>query len=98
MTSRDFCFWLQGFMELHAAGQSEPRPHDAPELPDLRLNAAQTRTVKNHLALVFKHEIDPSMGGTELQKQMQKIHDLNKQQAWQNDQNQGLGLGPQARC
>jgi hypothetical protein len=46
MTSRDFCYWLQGYLELrdvhHPEGMSE----------------AQLATVKRHLALVFKHEID----------------------------------------
>ncbi len=30
--------------------------------------------IKKHLALVFKHEIDPSMGDEEHQKVLNKIH------------------------
>lgn len=45
MTSRDFVYWLQGFAELNAA----------PPTPE------QWTAIKNHLNLVFKHEIDPSM-------------------------------------
>jgi len=51
MTSRDFCFWLQGFFER------------------------QTKIVKAHLALVFKHEIDPSFGNEEHQNTLNNIHD-----------------------
>ena len=46
MTSRDFCYWLQGFFELTETGP---------------LSLVQCAVIKNHLALVFKHEIDPSI-------------------------------------
>lgn len=63
MTSRDFCFWLQGFFELQAAANNhEP------------LNAQQIGMVKAHLALVFKHEIDPAMGDKGKQKELDSIH------------------------
>jgi hypothetical protein len=45
MTSKDFVYWLQGFAELHKDPPSEE----------------QWQAIKNHLNLVFKHEIDPSM-------------------------------------
>ncbi len=45
MTSRDFIYWLQGFAELHGGPPS----------------SAQWAAIRNHLNLVFKHEIDPSM-------------------------------------
>lgn len=59
MTSRDFCYWLQGFFEL--AGHTD-------------LTIEQGDTVKAHLALVFKHEIDPSMGSAEHQVELNKAH------------------------
>lgn len=59
MTSRDFCYWLQGFFEV-----GEPR----------ELTAQQTDLVKRHLALVFKHEIDPSAGAPDHQAELNKIH------------------------
>ena len=59
MTSRDFCFWLQGLFELQ-------NPHE--------LNGLQTSAVKRHLALVFKHEIDPSMGPEIHQAELNAIH------------------------
>jgi hypothetical protein len=62
MTSRDFCFWLQGFFELDGGGGSG-------------LTAGQTAAVKRHLALVFKHEIDPSMGAEEHQDELNEIHE-----------------------
>ena len=59
MTSRDFCFWLQGFYELN-----DPKT----------LDAEQTKLVKAHLNLVFKHEIDPSMGDQAHQDSLNDIH------------------------
>lgn len=44
MNTVDFCFWLQGFFEI--SGNTE-------------INAKQAEIIKNHLNLVFKHEIDP---------------------------------------
>ncbi len=46
MTSRDFCYWLQGMFELQ-------NPQE--------LSVIQTSLIKRHLNLVFKHEIDLSM-------------------------------------
>ena len=59
MTSRDFAFWLQGFLELSPKGQP--------------MTAEQVQCIQNHLALVFVHEIDPSMGGNH--GALQNIHD-----------------------
>lgn len=61
MTSRDFCYWLQGFFELTGGGGG--------------LSQQQVGCLRKHLALVFKHEIDPSMGGQEKQEALNKIHD-----------------------
>ncbi len=59
MTSRDFCFWLQGYFEINT--------------PD-SIQEKQTEIIKKHLALVFKHEIDPSMGDKEHQTALNEIH------------------------
>lgn len=59
MTSRDFVYWLQGLFELAA-----------PKVLDER----QTDLVKRHLAMVFIHEIDPSMGGLEHQRRLTEAH------------------------
>jgi hypothetical protein len=61
MTSRDFCYWLQGFLEL--------RGDDAGPI-----TAAQAACVQRHLALVFVHEIDPSAGPPEHQAKLDAIH------------------------
>lgn len=45
MKSVEFCYWLQGMFELSN--------------PD-KLDQEQTDLIKRHLAMVFKHEIDPS--------------------------------------
>lgn len=64
MTSRDFCYWLQGFFEV-AADAVDP----------LELNARQVKMIRNHLNLVFVHEIDPSMPDPTGVKQA--VHDGN---------------------
>jgi len=61
MTSRDFAYWLQGFFEI-----TEPT----------EIGTKETEQIKKHLALVFKHEIDPSMGGPEHQEELNQIHSL----------------------
>jgi len=47
MTSRDFCYWLQGYFEL--------------ENPD-SIDAPTAQLIQKHLSMVFIHEIDPSFG------------------------------------
>ena len=44
MNSIDFCYWLQGYFEISDAKEITP---------------AQLEVIKNHINLVFKHEIDP---------------------------------------
>lgn len=63
MTSREFAYWLQGLFEL---GKPEA------------LDAEQTRLVKQHLAMVFKHEIDPSAGSSEHQAELGALHEGDK--------------------
>jgi hypothetical protein len=58
MTARDFCYWLQGNFEI-----ANPQC----------LNERETTLIKQHLALVFKHEIDPSFGKD--REALQAIHD-----------------------
>jgi hypothetical protein len=60
MTARDFCYWLQGFIEIS---------HDPPPL-----TAAQVDIIRRHLALVFAHDIDPKAGGPEMQAKLNAIH------------------------
>lgn len=62
MTSRDFAFWLQGFFEISNVES---------------ITKEQTEVIKNHLNLVFKHEIDPSMGNPEHQAELNQIHTPN---------------------
>jgi len=45
MTSREFCYWLQGFYEIQGVGA---------------LSKQQSELIQTHLAMVFKHEIDGS--------------------------------------
>lgn len=62
MTSRDFCYWLQGFFELGGPAVENIGP-------------GQTKLIQQHLAMVFKHEIDPSAGNEMQQAVLQAIHD-----------------------
>jgi hypothetical protein len=62
--SRDFCYWLQGFIELNEAAN---KSGEAP-------NPRQWELVKAHLTLVFKHEIDPEAGCVDKQKELNDIH------------------------
>lgn len=79
MTSRDFCYWLQGFFELSHYST---------------LDAGQVGAVKNHLALVFKHEIDPSIDGGDPKKkdELNAIHEKPPQPPWHSP------FPPQIRC
>lgn len=52
MTSRDFCYWLQGLFELSDCDQNKARTNGS-------LSIEQTQCIKDHLASVFKHEIAP---------------------------------------
>lgn len=61
MKARDFCFWLQGYIELTGGTGNG-------------LTTAQLDSVRNHLALVFKHEIDPEMGGKQHQNDLNQVH------------------------
>jgi hypothetical protein len=62
MTSKDFAYWLQGFFELSDANTP--------------LTEKQVQTIKNHLKLVFLHEIDPSYSDNKIVQQIfQNIHD-----------------------
>lgn len=59
MTSRDFAYWLQGYFEV-----SNPKT----------IGEYETEMIKKHLNLVFKHEIDPSMGDSKHQDELNDIH------------------------
>ena len=59
MESRDFCYWLQGLFEL-----AEPST----------LNERQVQIIRNHLSMVFYHEIDPSFGDERAQEALSKLH------------------------
>lgn len=61
MTSRDFCFWLQGALELNP--------------PEEGFTPQQVEVLKKHLALAFIHEIDPSMGDEAHQEKLDNAHE-----------------------
>ena len=71
MTSRDFCYWLQGYFEIHGN-----RPVQEPE-STYGLNESQIQMIRNHLDMVFLHEIDPSYGDKKKQDELNNLHNNN---------------------
>lgn len=67
MTSVSFCYWLQGYFELLDSGES----------PVHGLTPKQGDIIRNHLNLVFKHELDPKVDGGNpvLAAELQAVHD-----------------------
>lgn len=61
MTSRDFCYWLQGVFEI-----GQPKS----------LNEEQIELIRRHLNMVFYHEIDPSFP-REQQASLDSLHNGN---------------------
>lgn len=61
MTSRDFCYWLQGFFEIRGVSGGA-------------LDAHKTEMIRRHLAMVFVHEIDPSFGDADKQANLNELH------------------------
>lgn len=59
MKSESFVYWLQGYFEL-------AKPN--------KIGEDETEMIKRHLNLVFKHEIDPSMGDEKHQQVLNEIH------------------------
>jgi hypothetical protein len=60
--------------------------------PDMNsFDEKQLDILRRHLALVFKHEIDPSYGDKEHQSQLQDIHD-GRPPVSSNLSPHGLGL------
>lgn len=82
MKSRDFVYWLQGFFEIEESDKTE----DAPEIS---LSPQKVAMLRKHLNMVFKHEIDPSMGDAEHQESLNTIHNPNQG---------GFGLDGNMRC
>lgn len=74
MKSRDFCYWLMGIVE-----GCQPKA----------FTEDQTQCIKQHLNLVFKHEIDPSFGDD--QEVLEQIHNPPtdpKNEEWREGQQQ----------
>jgi hypothetical protein len=66
MKSESFVYWLQGFLELTKAGAADGAP--------IMLDAKQVECLEKHLAMVFIHDIDPSMGPPEHQVKLDEAH------------------------
>ena len=69
MTSRDFCYWLQGYFEI-----TKSNPHNNQMI---QLTKEQVEAIQNHLKMVFKADIDPSFQPI-LQTPLDDLHSLGK--------------------
>lgn len=61
MKATEFCYWLQGYFELHGDIGAEG------------LSKRQVDLIRNHLALVFVHDIDPKAGPPEYREILNDI-------------------------
>ncbi len=61
MKAHEFCYWLQGAFEV--SGMTE-------------VSVEQLKVIKNHLNLVFVHDLDPKndKGDSNIKKALAKIH------------------------
>lgn len=73
MKAEQFVFWLQGFFEISEA-QSGSKPKKT------KLDEKQVQMIKQHLALVFFHEIDPAYSSDpKVHSKMNEIHSGKKE-------------------
>lgn len=64
MKATEFCYWLQGYFEIDQASAT----------PGNSLTGQQVELIQRHLALVFKHDIDPQAGTPAYQQQLNQLH------------------------
>ena len=74
MNAIDFCFWLQGYFEIAN--------------PETTLTMDQTTAIRDHLNLVFKHEIDP----------LRESQTPASKESLDEAHGPGKGSGPVMRC
>lgn len=73
MTAREFCYWLQGYFEIHGNQPEPPEPNNFGVI-----TSEQAKTIRKHLALVFKYDIDPSQGPQKVQDALNHLHGPTK--------------------
>jgi hypothetical protein len=61
VTSRDFCYWLGGYFQINGPSENNNCPS---------LNSSQVAVIAEHLARVFRTELEPS---AELRKLQESI-------------------------
>ena len=62
MEAKSFVYWLQGYFEISGSNI---------------LDVGQVEIIKNHLNLVFKHEIDPSLNEGKSKVEVQELQDVH---------------------
>lgn len=66
MTSRDFCYWLQGFFEINGLEG------------EIKISDNQSKIIQAHLNLVFKHEIDVDNFRNKTEKEIKEYEEIHK--------------------
>lgn len=61
MKAENFCYWLQGYFEISGVDGDT-------------MTTEKIECIRKHLALVFKHDIDPKQGSPEHQAELNEIH------------------------
>lgn len=80
MTAVNFAYWLQGFFEISDAA-SGGTPYV--------ITTTQVNVIKNHLNMVFVHDIDPKMGDKEHQDKLNKLHNTKGSDKYVNTNPEG---------
>lgn len=82
MNSIDFCFWLQGYFEISG---------------NKAVSDDEVEIIKNHLNLVFKHEIDP-LRESETPTLVDVLNEAHNGLKPSNKPNNGLSNDTLIRC
>lgn len=72
MKASEFCYWLQGYLEVRSVGTGTQAGGP--------IERDQVKMIEQHLAMVFKHDLDPQQGSLEHQAELQAIHDSGRPQ------------------
>ena len=83
MTTQNFCYFLQGFLELGSPETISPE---------------NLKMIKGHLSLAFRDDIDPSMGGAKHQEILNKLHNTNLSDFTSNQSENPSKKEPLERC
>jgi len=64
MKAENFAYWINGYFELNEGKKG--------------LSAKQVQIIKNHLNMVFVHDIDPKLGDKEHLEELDEAHNFER--------------------